>query len=1044
MTGFNLSEWALRHRSLVVFFILVCGTAGALSYMKLGREEDPAFAVNTMIVQTNWPGATTLDTMSQVTDRIEKKLQETPHLDYLKSYTKPGVSVVYVNVLDSTPASDLPDIWYQVRKKVADIKQTLPAGIQGPSFNDEFGDVYGVIYGITWDGFSQREVRDFAEQARTAFLAEPDVAKVNIFGTQDEKYYLTISPKKLAALGINLDDVLNAIADQNAVTPAGVINTNHENILVEVTGALVTADSLKNINLYINGRFYKLAELAQITHGYVDPPQKMFRVNERPAIGLGISMRAGGNILDLGVKLRKIAAGLEQRFPIGINVVQVSDQPAVVKDAIGGFTKALMEAVVIVLIVSFVSLGVRAGLVVAFSIPLVLSIVFLAMQIEGTSLQRISLGALIIALGLLVDDAMITVEMMMAKIEEGYDKAKAATFAYTVTAFPMLTGTLVTAFGFLPIGFAKSGVGQYCYSLFSVILTALLTSWVVAVVFAPVIGVAVLPAKLKVKHAHGAKPGFITRVSRGTILVCMRYRFITIAVTLVLFAVAVAGTGRVQKQFFPASDRPELLVTMTLSKNASIFAAQSDVDRVQKLLAGDPDVDHYSSYIGGGAIRFYLPLDVQLDNSFLAQFVIVGKNLESRDALIAKLNTAFANDFPDVNVRVSRLEMGPPVGWPIQYRVSAETTEQVRDVAEQLAKILRASPDAQLVNFDWGEKNKTISLAIDQDKVRRAGASSEAIAQAMNMILAGTTVTQIRDSIYLIDVVARAPEDERLSLQAIRSTQISLPNGQSVPLTAIAKIDYTLDEAYLWRRNRLPTITVQADVPPGVQAPTAYEKNAPAINALRAKLPPGAQIVDGGTVEKSAQSNASIVAQLPLMLMLTLIVLMIQLQSFQSLFLVLSVAPLGLIGVVAIMLATNTPMGFVATLGIVALAGMIIRNSVILVHQIEIYLEEGKTPWEAVIDAADHRLRPIMLTAAAAILGMIPIMHDVFWGPMAYAIVGGLAGATLLTLLFLPALYVAWYRIKEPRDTAGPRSDSEQAAAKTDGGNAPLLPEPQA
>jgi multidrug efflux pump subunit AcrB len=1039
VTGFNLSEWALRHRSLVIFFILVFAAAGAFSYMKLGREEDPAFAINTMIVQTNWPGATTLDMMSQVTDRIEKKLQETPHLDYLKSYTKPGVSVVYVNVLDSTAAAELPDIWYQVRKKVADIKQTLPSGVQGPFFNDEFGDVYGVIYGITWDGFSPREVRDFAEQARTAFLAEPDVAKVTIFGTQDEKYYLTISPKKLAALGINLNDVLNAIADQNAVTPAGVINTDQETFLVEVTGALITADSLKNINLYINGHFYRLPEIAKVEHGYVDPPQKMFRVNDRPSIGLGISMRAGGNILNLGVKLRKIAADLRQRFPIGIDINLVSDQPAVVDAAIGGFTKALKEAVVIVLIVSFVSLGIRAGLVVAFSIPLVLSIVFLAMMIEGTSLQRISLGALIIALGLLVDDAMITVEMMMAKIEEGYDKAKAATFAYTVTAFPMLTGTLVTAFGFLPIGFAKSGVGQYCYSLFSVILTALLTSWVVAVVFAPVIGVLVLPAKIKSKHAHGAKPSFLTRASRGTILVCMRFRFITIAVTLVLFVVAVGASGKVQKQFFPASDRPELMVTMTLSKNASIFAAQAEVDRVQKLLAGDPDVDRYSSYIGGGAIRFYLPLDAQLDNSFLAQFVIVGKDLEARDALIKKLDAAFAKDFPDVNVRVSRLELGPPVGWPIQYRVSAETTEQVRDIAEQLAQVLRASRDATLVNFDWGEKNKTISLAIDQDKVRRAGASSEAIAQAMNMILAGTTVTQIRDSIYLIDVVARAPEDERLTLQAIRSTQISLPSGQSLPLSEFAKIDYTLDEAYVWRRGRLPTITVQADVPPGEQAVTSYQRNQAAVDALRAKLPPGSQIVDGGTVEKSAQSNASIVAQLPLMVMLMLIVLMFQLQSFQSLFLVLSVAPLGVIGVVAVMLATHTPMGFVATLGIVALAGMIIRNSVILVHQIEIYLEEGKAPWDAVIDAADHRLRPIMLTAAAAILGMIPIMHDVFWGPMAYAIVGGLAGATLLTLLFLPALYVTWYRIKEPRDPTGMAVAPETAPLD----HAAPLPEPQ-
>jgi multidrug efflux pump subunit AcrB len=738
----------------------------------------------------------------------------------------------------------------------------------------------------------------------------------------------------------------------------------------------------------------------------------MFRVDGHPAIGLGISMRPGGNVLRMGAELKTIAAGLEQRFPIGINVNLVSDQPQVVKKAIGGFTKALMEAVAIVLAVSFISLGVRAGLVVALSIPLVLSIVFLGMSMMDTSLQRISLGALIIALGLLVDDAMITVEMMVAKIEEGFDKAKAATFAYTSVAFPMLTGTLVTALGFLPIGFAQSSVGQYCFSLFSVILIALLVSWVVAVLFSPLIGVAVLPAKMKAK-SHDSK-GFVMRSFNFVIVRCMRYRYLTIIATLALFGLSIYGAGHVQQQFFPASDRPEILVTMNLNKNASIFATQTQADRVQKLLDGDPDVANYSDYIGGGAIRFYLPLDPQGDNNFLAQFVIVAKGLEERDNLIAKLNRAFDTDFPDVIARVSRLELGPPVGWPVQYRVSAESAEEVRKAAEQLAQILRASPYTQLVNFDWGEKSKTLRLAINQDKVRKAGLSSDSIAQAMNMILSGSTVTQIRDSIYLIDVVARAPEEERLSLKALESTQIPMPNGVSVPLTQFATIEYTLDESYIWRRDRFPTITVQADVPPGVQAPTAYEHNAAAIAALQAKLPAGAKIEDGGTVESSGKANASIMAQLPLMLLAMLTILMIQLQSFQRLFLVLSVAPLGLIGVVAIMLATNTPMGFVSSLGIIALAGMIIRNSVILVDQIEHNRAAGRPAWDAVIEAADHRLRPIMLTAAAAILGMIPIMGDVFWGPMAFAIVGGLAGATLLTMLFLPALYVTWFRIQEP------------------------------
>ncbi|HVJ41808.1 MAG TPA: efflux RND transporter permease subunit [Dongiaceae bacterium] len=1031
MTGFNLSDWALRHRSLVVFFMIVCAAAGVDSYLRLGREEDPAFAVNTMVVKTLWPGATTADMMAQVTDRLEKKLQETPSLDYLKSYTKPGESVVYVNVLDSTNPKVLGDIWYQVRKKVADIHATLPSGTQGPYFNDEFGDVYGVIYGLTFDGFSLREVRDFAEQARTSFLAQPDVAKVDIFGAQDEKFYLTISPKKLAALQLNLNDVLTAIANQNVVVPAGVMHTDKEEYLVEVSGALVSANSLKQINLFINGRFYKLNEIALVQHGYADPPQKLFQVNGRQAVGLGISMRAGGNVLRMGEDLKKIAAGIEQRFPIGLDLSLVSDQPQVVSEAIGGFTKALKEAVVIVLGVSFISLGLRAGLVVACSIPLVLAIVFLGMEMMGTSLQRISLGALIIALGLLVDDAMITVEMMIAKIEEGYDKAKAATFAYTSVAFPMLTGTLVTAFGFLPIGFARSGVGQYCFSLFSVVLIALLISWIVAVVFSPLIGVFVLPAKLKSKHGEGKKKqSILNRIFRVMIVACMRFRYVTIVVTLVLFGLSLYATKYVQQQFFPASDRPELLVTMTLNKNASIFAARSEAARFTKLLEGDPTIERYSSYVGGGAIRFYLPLDVQLDNSFLAQFVIVAKGLAERDALLEKLSKALDADFPEVTGRVSRLELGPPVGWPVQYRVSAETTDQVRAAADRLARILRASPYTSLVNFDWGEKTKTIRLAVNQDAVRKAGLSSEEVSRALNMILSGVTVTQIRDSIYLIDVVARAPEDERLSLKSLQNLQLSLGGGRSTPLAQLATIEYTLSEGYMWRRDRLPTITVQADVVPGIQPPTAYAMNAADIDALRKTLPPGVQIVEGGTVESSAKANASIVAQLPLMALLMLVVLMFQLQSFQRLFLVLSVAPLGVIGVVVALLLTHTPMGFVSILGIIALIGMIIRNSVILIDQIEHFRAAGKSGWDAVIDAADHRLRPIMLTAAAAILGMIPIMHDVFWGPMAYAIVGGLTGATLLTMLFLPALYVAWFRIKETHnpEAARPAGDALQTA----------------
>jgi multidrug efflux pump subunit AcrB len=612
---------------------------------------------------------------------------------------------------------------------------------------------------------------------------------------------------------------------------------------------------------------------------------------------------------------------------------------------------------------------------------------------------------------------MITVEMMVAQIEAGVEKSKAAVYAYTHTAFPMLTGTLVTIAGFVPVGFAKSGTGQYCYSLFAVVAIALVVSWFVAVLYSPVIGVTVLPATIK----HHADPGksrglgaFGMRAFNATLLACMRWKYVTIAVTLAVFALSLYGTQLVQKQFFPASDRPEVLVTMMLPKNASIYATRDEVSRAQELIDGDPDVVRYSSYIGGGAIRFYLPLDVQLDNAFLAQFVIVTKGLAERDVVMAKLDKAFAAEFPDVVARVQRLELGPPVGWPIQYRVSAETQEETKAIADKLAELLRESPDAQTVNFDWSEKNKTVRLAVDQDKARRVGLSTQALKDALNTVLNGVSATQLRDAIYLVDVLARAEGAERVNIDILRNLRLPIAGGQSVPIGEVASVEYVLDDAYVWRRNRLPTITVQADTVAGIQAPTVYQRMQSKIDVLRAALPPGASIENGGTVEKSAQSNTAIIAVMPIMAMLMLTVLMIQLESFQRLFLVVSVAPLGLIGVVAALLPTGTPLGFVAILGIIALTGMIIRNSVILIVQIETFRRQGKSAWEAVVEAVQHRLRPILLTASAAILGMIPIMSEVFWGPMAFAVVGGLVAATVLTVLFLPALYVAWFRIPEP------------------------------
>lgn len=1015
MSGPNLSEWAINHRSFIVYFMIIFSVMGALSYSRLGREEDPSFVIKTMLVGAQWPGATVNDMLDQVTDRIEKKLQETPYIDYLKSYTKPGVTVVYVNLLEKTPPAMVPGIWKDVRNKIADIKNTLPPGTQGPSFNDEFGDVYGSIYALTSDGFTFRELRDFGELARTQFLRVRDVSKVQLIGTQDEKVYLDFSTRQLASLGISIDSVIKALRDQNAVVPSGRIVTSQENIIIDVTGEFQSEASLRAINLRsANNRFYRLEDIVSIRRGYIDPPQKMFRFNGKPAVGVAISMAAGGNVLELGKNLHDVARQLEASLPVGVDIHLVADQPVVVEEAVHGFVKTLVEAIVIVLAVSFLSLGLRAGLVVALSIPLCLAIVFVFMEMLGITLQRISLGALIIALGLLVDDAMITIEMMVAKLEEGQGILKAATAAYTLTAFPMLTGTLVTVAGFVPIGFAASNAGEYCRTLFEVLAIALVSSWFVAVIFAPLLGVWILPKQIVKAQGGGHGSGLMERMFRPVLLVAMRAKWLTIVISVGLFLLSLYSYRFVQQQFFPASDRPEILVEMFLPKADSIFATDVEAKKLEAILREEQGIERFSMYVGGGAIRFYLPLDVQLDNDFLAQAVIVTKGIEDRDRIIKKLEQTFAAGFENVLVRIHPLEVGPPVGWPVQIRTSGNTPQEARDIADKVAAVIRGYPKANTVNFDWYERSKSVRIDVDQDLARQLGISSQQIADATNAIMTGRTITQLRDSIYLIDIVARADSKERLDIQTLRELQLTLEGGRTVPLSAFAKIEYAFDETYIWRRDRLPTITVQADLNPGTQAATAIKAITPQLDQLRKELPIGARIEIGGAVEKSQQSNASIQAVFPLMIFLMLTLLMIQLQSMQLMLLVVSVAPLGLIGVVGAMVPTGAPMGFVATLGVISLIGMIVRNSVILVDQIELDKSKGLHPWDAVVDATVHRLRPIYLTALAASLGMIPIAREVFWGPMAYAVIGGLLVATALTLLFLPALYVAWFRIKEP------------------------------
>ncbi|KJZ45877.1 MULTISPECIES: efflux RND transporter permease subunit [Pseudomonas] len=1011
---FNLSEWALKHQSFIWYLMFVALLMGVFSYFNLGREEDPSFTIKTMVIQSKWPGATQEETLKQITDRIEKKLEELDSLDYVKSYTRPGESTVYVYLRDTTSSKDIPEIWYQVRKKINDIKYQFPQGIQGPSFNDEFGDVFGSIYAFTADGLTLRQLRDYVEQARMEIRGVPGLGKIEMVGQQDEVLYLNFSTRKLAALGIDERQVVQSLQSQNAVTPAGVIEAGPERISVRTSGKFASEKDLAEVNLKLNDRYYRLADIAEISRGYVDPASPEFRYNGKQAIGLAIAMQTGGNVQAFGKALHARMDQLTADLPVGVGIYNVSDQAVVVEEAVGGFTSALFEAVVIVLLVSFVSLGVRAGLVVACSIPLVLAMVFVFMEYSGITMQRISLGALIIALGLLVDDAMITVEMMVTRLELGETKEQAATFAYTSTAFPMLTGTLVTVAGFVPIGLNASSAGEYTYTLFAVIACAMLVSWVVAVLFAPVIGVHILSANVK---PHEGEPGRIGKAFNGGLLWCMRNRWWAIGITVLCFVLALFSMRYVQNQFFPSSDRPEILVDLNLPQNSSLDETRRAVDRLEATLKDDPDIVRWSTYVGQGAIRFYLPLDQQLQNPFYAQLVIVSKG-HTREAMMQKLRERLRNDFVGIGGYVQALEMGPPVGRPIQYRVSGKDIDQVRRHAIDLATELDKNPHIGEIIYDWNEPGKVLRIDIAQDKARQLGLSSEDVANLMNGIVSGQTVTQVDDDIYLINVVGRAVDSERGTPETLQNLQIVTPSGTSIPLLAFATVRYELEQPLVWRRDRLPTITIKAAIRDEIQPTDLVKILKPSIDAFAAKLPAGYKVATGGTVEESGKAQGPIAKVVPLMLFMMATFLMIQLHSVQKLFLVASVAPLGLIGVVIALVPTGTPMGFVAILGILALIGIIIRNSVILVTQIEEYEQKGYAPWDAVVQATEHRRRPILLTAAAASMGMIPIAREVFWGPMAYAMIGGIVIATLLTLLFLPALYVAWYKIREPKKEA--------------------------
>ncbi|SDD03024.1 Multidrug efflux pump subunit AcrB [Cupriavidus sp. YR651] len=1027
---FNLSRWALEHQPLTRYLLVVLLVGGLLAFFQLGQDEDPPFTFRVMVVQAFWPGATAEQIAVQVTDKIERQLQEVPYADKIRSFSKPGETTVIFQLADNSPAKDTAQIWYTVRKKIGDIAQTLPQGVRGPFFNDEFGDVYGSIYALSADGFTYKELREYADLVRQELLRVPAVAKVTLLGLQDEKLYVEFNQTRFAQLGLDINAIANQIAEQNNPTGSGVLVTPTDNLQVRITGQLGGVEDLQNLVLRgPNGiANIRLGDIAHVYRGYIDPPASRMRFNGKDVIGLGISMEKGGDIIALGKELRRVVDGLHNQLPIGIEMDQVQDQPQAVKRSVGEFVHVLIEAVVIVLGVSFVSLGlhtrplrldVRPGLVVALTIPLVLAVTFLFMNIFGIGLHKISLGALIVALGLLVDDAIIAVEMMVRKLEEGFSKMEAATFAYTSTAMPMLTGTLITAAGFLPVGLAKSTVGEYTFAIFAVTALALVLSWLAAVYFTPYLGYLLLKTRANDGGHHEVfDTPFYSRF-RQLVNWCVTWRKSVIAVTMVTFALGIYAFNFVEKQFFPDSSRPELMVELWMPEGTSFAQMEKEAKRFEVAMRRDKAVDSLTTFVGTGAPRFYLPLDQIFPQSNVAQVIVMPVTVEARDALRKRIMQVLAAEFPQMRGRVKLLPNGPPVAYPVQFRVIGPDAAGVRKVADQVRAVMSANPNTIGVNDNWNENVKMLRLEIDQDKARALGVTTNAIARATQAVLTGVPVGQYRDADKLIDIVMRTPKSERDAMSDLTNVLVPTNTGRAVPLTQVARVTLKSEPGVIWRENRDFGITVQADVVDGIQGPTVTAQINPKLNDLRANLPPGYLISVAGAQEESGKAGASIAAQLPLCIFLIFTLLMLQLHSFSRAVMVFLTGPLGLIGAAATLLLLRAPMGFVAQLGITALLGMIIRNSVILVDQIEQDIKAGVAPWHAVVEAAVRRFRPIILTAAAAVLAMIPLSRSVFWGPMAAAIMGGLVIATVLTLLFLPALYAAWFRVKPPEEDSG-------------------------
>jgi multidrug efflux pump len=1013
MKRFNLSAWAVSHPALVMFLIVALGVAGFFSYQKLGRAEDPFFTVKVVNVSVLWPGATAKEIQTQVADPLEKKIQELPYFEKVQTYSKPGFTALQVTFRDSTPPKDVPYLFYLLRKKLADAQGDLPAGILGPVVNDEFSDVDSILYMMTGDGADYAQLKKAAEGLRQRLLKVPGVTKVDIYGTQDERIFVEFSHAKLATLGITPQALFDSLAKQNNVVPAGTVETSSQRVPLRVTGALDGARAVAETPVESNGRVFRLGDIATVTHGYVDPPTFKVRQEGKPAIGIGVVTAKGANILELGKDVAGATDEFMKAVPQGINVELIADQPNVVKQAVSEFVDSFVEALAIVLFVSFLALGWRTGFVVAASVPLVLAIVFIVMNVMGIDLHRISLGALIIALGLLVDDAIIAVEMMVVKMEQGWDRIKGASFAWESTAFPMLTGTLVTAAGFLPIGFANSAVGEYAGSIFWVVAIALVASWFVAVIFTPYIGVKLLP-NIVVHQNHDPHAIYETRVYRAlrsVIQWCVNHRVKTVVATIGVFVASVLAFGHVQQQFFPLSERPELFLQLRLPEGTAFGVTEKAVKKAEALLKDDNDLSTYTAYVGQGSPRFWLGLNPQLPNEAFAEIVIVARNVEARERIKAKIENAVADGaLPEARVRVDRFNFGPPVGFPVQFRVIGPDTKKVREIAYQVRDVMRQNPNVKDVQLDWNEQSPYLKLVVDQDRARALGLTPQDVSQALSMLISGAPVTTVRDGIEKVGVVARAVPSERLDLARVGDLTVTSRNGVAVPLQQIARIEYAHEEPILWRRNRDMAITVRSDVNDGVQAPDVTSQIAPKLQEIKDHLEPAYRIEPGGAFEESAKGNASIFALFPVMVIVMLTLLMIQLQSFSRLLLVFLTAPLGIVGASLGLNVANQPFGFVALLGLIALAGMIMRNTVILVDQIESDVAQGMSRREAIVEATVRRARPVVLTALAAILAMIPLSRSAFWGPMAITIMGGLFVATFLTLLYLPGLYALWFR----------------------------------